>query len=195
MGSEPSDAEVINEVLQGRPERFQILLERYQPYIFSILAKHLPPQNIEEIAHETFVQIYLSLPKFKGESPEEWKGWISKIALRAAYSFWREQYRRREVQLDALTQEQREWVKEVMGRASKDRFDELTRQEEAAQVLDWAMGKLSPKDRMVLELTALEGYSVKEAAEMLGWSTANVKVRSMRAKRKLNRILKEIMEA
>jgi RNA polymerase sigma-70 factor (ECF subfamily) len=40
-----------------------------------------------------------------------------------------------------------------------------------------------------LELVYLEGYSQKEAAELLGWSIANVKVRSFRARKKLHKLL------
>jgi RNA polymerase sigma-70 factor (ECF subfamily) len=42
---------------------------------------------------------------------------------------------------------------------------------------------------MVLELVYLEGLSVKEAAGQLGWSTANVKVRLFRSRKKLQSLL------
>ncbi len=195
MAREASDTEVIRDVLEGRTERFQVLLERYKGYLFSIVARHVPPDQVEEVAHEAAVQMYLSLSKFKGESQEEWRGWISKIAVRAAYAFWRERYKSREVPMDSLAEEQKVWIEGVMGEASQERFEELAQREEASQVLDWALNKLSAEDRMVLELTALEGYSVKEAAELLGWSLAKVKVRAMRARRKLNKLLREVTEA
>jgi len=47
---------------------------------------------------------------------------------------------------------------------------------------------------MVIELVYLEGLSVKEAGGLLGWSTANVKVRSFRSRKKLEKILKKSME-
>ena len=194
MSRELSDAEVISLVLGGETEKFQILLERYKGYIFSIVGRHVPYERVEEVAHEAAVQLYLSLANFKGDSPEELRGWLAKIAVRAAYAFWRERYKSREVSMDSLSEEQRRWIEGVMGEASQERFDELTQKEEASEVLNWALSKLPPKDRMVLELTALEGYSVREAADMLGWSVANVKVRSMRARRKLHKVLKEAME-
>jgi len=42
---------------------------------------------------------------------------------------------------------------------------------------------------MVLELVHLEGHSVKEAAKLLGWTAANVKVRAFRARNKLKKLL------
>jgi RNA polymerase sigma-70 factor (ECF subfamily) len=42
---------------------------------------------------------------------------------------------------------------------------------------------------MVIELVYLEELSVKEAADLLGWSVGNVKVRSFRSRKKLEKLL------
>ncbi len=194
MELEPSDAEVVRDVLRGDRERFGVLLERYKGYIFSIVARYVPYEQVEEVAHEVAVQIYLSLSGFRGTDQAQWKGWISKIAVRTAYAFWRERYRQREIPMDSLTEEHRVWMEAVMGEVSEDRFNRLSEQREALEVLDWALNRLSPKERMVLQLTALDGYSVKEAADLLGWSVPNVKVRAMRARRRLKRVLEEMGE-
>jgi len=52
------------------------------------------------------------------------------------------------------------------------------------------LAKLRAEDRMVIELVYFEGLSVKEAAKLLGWSVANVKIRSFRARKKLEKTLK-----
>jgi RNA polymerase sigma-70 factor (ECF subfamily) len=65
---------------------------------------------------------------------------------------------------------------------------------EAREILNWALGKLSAGDRMVLELVYLEGLSVQETAELLGWSKANVKVRSFRARMKLEKLLRRVKD-
>ena len=45
---------------------------------------------------------------------------------------------------------------------------------------------------MALTLVYLEERPVREAAELLGWSAANVKVRSLRARRKLRRVIERM---
>jgi RNA polymerase sigma-70 factor (ECF subfamily) len=57
-----------------------------------------------------------------------------------------------------------------------------------------ALALLSPADRAVIELVHLEERPVKEAADMLGWSTANVKVRAHRSRKKLRKILEKMEE-
>jgi RNA polymerase sigma-70 factor (ECF subfamily) len=194
MEREPSDAEVVKDVLNGNRERFSILLKRYKRYIFSIVARYVPPEHVEEVAQEAAVQSYLSLSGFRGSEDDEFRGWISKIAVRTAYAFWRERYKKKEMSMDSLREEEQRWMETVMGDISAEEFSRLSQQQEAIQVLDWALNRLSPKERMVLQLTALEEYSVKEAAEILGWSVPNVKVRAMRARRRLRKILEEAGE-
>ena len=60
---------------------------------------------------------------------------------------------------------------------------------EKIRLLHWALDRLSAEDRMVLALTYFEGYASTEAANLLGWTTANVKIRSFRARKSLRKIL------
>jgi len=91
--------------------------------------------------------------------------------------------------MSSLTEKHQEWLENVISDTSDRAFGEHGSRKEAREVLDWALAKLSAEDRMVLELVYLEGLTVKEAAEMLGWTTANVKVRSFRSRRKLKKLL------
>ena len=67
-------------------------------------------------------------------------------------------------------------------------------QKEAGELLGRALDRLSPEDRMVLEMVYLEGLSGKEAAGLLGWSVANVKIRLFRSRKKLRKILAGFLE-
>ncbi len=92
-----------------------------------------------------------------------------------------------------LTESHREWLEASISDESDQSFEDHGRQKEAREVLDWALGKLSPEDRMVFELVYLEGLTGKEAANLLGWSVANVKVRSFRCRKKLKACLSDAM--
>ena len=54
-----------------------------------------------------------------------------------------------------------------------------------------ALAELAPKDRAVLTLVDLEGHSMAEAAAILGSTRVAVKLRAVRARRKLTRMLVE----
>ena len=91
--------------------------------------------------------------------------------------------------MSSLGEKHQTWLEEVISEGSGQSLEEKGSQQEAREILDWALGKLSVEDRMVLELIYLEGLSGKEAADLLGWSLANVKVRSFRSRRKLQGLL------
>lgn len=184
------DDAIVDRVLNGEPDAFSGIISRYEAHVLRILKKHLPPDGVEEIAQETFIRAYQSLPSYKGK--DKLKGWLSSIAVRACYDFWRKRYRSPEFPMSSLSEEGRHHVESIMADQSGERFRDESRRKDAEALLDWALDRLSPADRMVLELVYLEGKSVKEAANLLGWSVANVKVRSFRSRKKLQKLLTDL---
>ena len=187
-----SDTAVIREVLDGNVNAFERLVERYESHVAGIVTKHVPTESVRAVTHDAFVSAYQSLATYKAKKP--FKHWLSRIAVRCCYDFWRSHYRTREVPVSAISKKNRDWVHDVLSEQSEKAFDADARREEAMDVLRWALDHLSAQERMVLSLTALEGYTVVEAAEFLGWSLSNVKVRSFRARRKLRKVLSGVMD-
>jgi len=181
------DITLVREVLSGNAEAFRLIMERYQAFVMTIVRRHVPPGDIEDTMQEVFLRCYRSLPKFEGEG--ELKHWLSMIAVRTCYDFWRTHYRRQEVQVSALTDRHDEWLETALAGASRSSFQEAVRRKEAEEILEWAMGHLSAGDRMVIELVYFEDRSIKEAGELLGLSTVNVKVRLFRARKRLHALL------
>ena len=91
--------------------------------------------------------------------------------------------------MSSLSERHRGWLEEVLSDESEQGIEERGREKEAAELLDRALGELSAEERMIIELLYLEGLSGREAADLLGWSLANVKVRAFRSRRKLRKLL------
>ena len=196
MPNEPlsaSEAEIIDRVLEGDANAFEYLVTRHKGHVLKIANRHIPRNDLEETAQDVFVRAYLSLPTFKGKS--DFRAWVSSIAVRTCYDYWRKAYRSREVPMSSLTEKHQDWLEQVMTVESEKDLNEKGAQKEARELLDWALAKLSAEDRMVLELVYLEGLSGKEAAALLGWSIANVKVRSLRSRRRIKELLEGLMES
>jgi RNA polymerase sigma-70 factor (ECF subfamily) len=193
MNTDPhssTDTEIVHQVVAGDVNAFEQLLKRYQAHVVGIVKKHIPFDKVEEVAQEVFVRAYQSLPRFKGD--DGFRHWLSTITIRACYDYWRKQYRYREIPLSSLSEKHQIWLEEATSNSSSQSFYERDSQKEAKEILDWALDRLTPEDRMVLELVYLEGYSIKEAANLLGWSTVNIKVRSFRARKKLHKLIEEM---
>ena len=178
------DAQVIRAILNGNINSFEILMDRYQDYVSRIVGNHVPKNDAPEVAHDVFVQAYQSLAGFKEAG--KFKHWLSKIAVRCCYDFWRNHYCRKENLVSAPPDDCRDWIDQLLTNQSPGPDVERV---EARDLLQWALGQLSAKERTVLTLIHLDEYSVAEAADLLGWSVIRTKVQSHRARKKLRKVL------
>jgi RNA polymerase sigma-70 factor, ECF subfamily len=189
------DAEVIRRVVAGEVDLFAELLLRYREHVGRIVAGHVPQEMVEEVAHDVFVRAYTSLPTYSFRTP--FSHWLSTIAVRSCYDVWRSVSARKEVPLSGPSQaveEQQQWTEHLLVAESRDRFDTMVRQRDATNLLQRALAQLSPENRMVVDLVHLEGHSVREASELLGWTVVNVKVRAHRARQQLRKILDTLLK-
>jgi len=133
------------------------------------------PQQIDDIAQEIFIRVWRNLGKFRADAPFE--HWLARIATHACYDFLRK--KRRGGTLVPMDEHHAEIPDPPKSTASAD----------ARERLDRAMRKLSPEERLVITLAELEEKSLREIADMTGWSEGNVKVRAFRARQSLKKIL------
>ena len=170
---EPTDERLIQSTLAGDDEAFAELVRRHKRKVFGIAARFARNDTeLNDICQEIFVKAYQNLKGFRSEAPFE--HWVSRIAVRSCYDFLRATRRDREhVALDGI-----EFGVQPDGNV-----------EHACEQLRWAMAKLSADERLVITLLELEERSVRETAELTGWSESNVKVRAFRARRALKKIL------
>ncbi len=176
------DTEIIERVLRGEIDRFADLIARHRQHVLKIVSGHVPADQAAEVAHDVFVRTYRSLPRFSQQVPFE--HWLSRLAVRTCYDFWRAR-RRADIPVSTLTADQAGWLDRALAVESDARFHEQADQRESQEVLDWALAQLSPENRLILTLVHLESRSVREAADLLGWSIVTVKVRCHRARQKL----------
>lgn len=187
-----NDQEIVHRVLDGETDRFADLIERYRQHVAKIVTGHVPFDQVEEVAQDVFIRVFTGLNGYSGRTPFE--HWLSSIAVRTCYDFWRERGRQEQA-VSSLASEHQAWIEQALAAESDEQFREQASRREARDLLDKALSRLSAEDRMVLTLVYLEGRSVREAAGLLGWSVVNVKVRAHRAKRALRKIFAEEEES
>ena len=124
-----SDVEIIHRVVEGDVNGFEILLKRYKAHILRIVNRHVPSSELEDISQEVFIRAYKSLPNYKARG--SFKQWLSAVALRTCYDFWRKHYRSQEKPVSALSENHQDWLDRVMADQSNDAFNDLSSQKEA----------------------------------------------------------------
>lgn len=167
-----SDAELARRVTAGETDLFALLVERHGPRVRRLVARNVPCDVADEVAHDAMVTAYLSLASWRPTHPLE--RWLTRIALRACVDHWRARGTPRpsvDADLTAIEHPQ-----------GDDR-----------ELLEWALAHLEPEDRQVLALVYFEQLDTRECAEVLGWSRSKVKVRAHRARARLREILQRAL--
>ena len=187
------DNEIISSILEGNTDDFEVLLNRWRGYVFKIVSGHLPYDEVPDLAHEVFIEVFDSLPKFDRRKTI-FKKWLAGIAIHLCYDYWRKRYSSREIPMSGLSEENQQWLDKAIAAQSGAVFAGRENEMQVREILHKALDGISPADRMVLTLVHLEGFSIKEAAQVLGWTTLNVKVRAYRSRQKMRKHIALLME-
>lgn len=134
------------------------------------------PQDTEEVVQEVFYQVHRSLHRFKGDSAVS--TWIHRIAMNVTIDFIRKKKRRPEID-GSMDLEERETITGLPAKSGNTE-DEVMKREKLRE-LRGALQKLPEIYRTVFVLSAVEGYSHKEIAEMLGIKAGTARIRFFRA--------------
>ncbi len=165
-----SDADDIRASLGGDGEAYARLIGRYQQQIAARMRWFSrQPAEAEEMVQDVFVEAYLSLRGFRGQAP--FAHWLHKIATRVGYRHWKLQARQRRRGMSRLDDH-------IDGLGALDGNGDAAA---AGELVHSLLARLGPRDRLVLTLLYLEGYSVAEAALLAGWSVPMIKVQAFRA--------------
>lgn len=148
------------------------LVQRYHQNLYAVAYSVCSNrEDAEEAAQDAFIQYHLTKKEF--DSEEHIRAWLIRVAINkaknAAKSFWRRNRIPLEEQMATFSFES----------------------DEASQVFEAVM-QLAPKYRIVVHLFYYEDYSVREIADILHLSEANVKTRLSRARAMLRDTLKEV---
>jgi RNA polymerase sigma-70 factor, ECF subfamily len=171
---------LLQRIRDGGADDFGEIIQRHRSRVFAILSRYERDAHlVEDLAQETFVKAWRALQQFDGRAPFE--HWLSRIAVRVAIDHLRAR-RDREVRFTDLDSGALDWLQNPDPKCAPE-------PREAREILELALGRLAPEDRLVLTMLEIEEYSVKEICARTGWSSIVVRVRAFRARAKLRHAL------
>jgi RNA polymerase sigma-70 factor (ECF subfamily) len=184
---ERTESELIAAVLKGDAASFEPLVAKYSPRVFATARRYARRESeIEDIAQEVWLKAFDKLKSFRGEAPFE--HWLMRMTVRTCYDFLRGHQRNRESSFSELSEPENDWLERFVTAP-----ETATDNADAAKLLiRRVMEKLSPQARLVITLLEIEDRSVKEIAQLTGWSVPLVKVRAFRARGEMRKILAKI---
>jgi RNA polymerase sigma-70 factor (ECF subfamily) len=184
---ERTDAELIAAVLKGDAASFEPLVQKYSPRIFAIARRYARRESeSEDIAQDIWLKAFERLASFRGEAPFE--HWLMRVAVRTCYDSLRAHQRNRETTFTELSEPEQDWLDRFVSQS-----DAASENADAArQLIARVLEQLSSAARLVITLQEIEQRSVKEVAELTGWSVPLVKVRAFRARAEMRKVLSRI---
>jgi len=182
IGGSVDERQLVRKAQKGDKPAFEILVQRHQHRVFAVARGILKRQeDVEDIAQQVFVKAYFSLKRF--DQRAAFSTWLYKITVNECWDVLRKRKARPLVYEADFSEEQSKQYSAAEREASKapDTSDRMALREQLEKML----GQLDKRDRAMLVLKEVEGFSVEEIAESMGLNANTVKVRLFRARRRI----------
>jgi RNA polymerase sigma-70 factor, ECF subfamily len=181
------DRDLVRRAQQGDAEAFEVLVKRHQGRVFAVAGGILRNrEDVEDIAQQVFAKAYFSLKKF--DQRAAFTTWLYKITVNECWDLLRKKKVRPLVYESELSEEQA-----VMYLATEEKSDQgpdVSEQLEVRQQLEQWLDCLEERDRAMLTLKEIQGFTVEEIAEILGINGNTVKVRLFRARQRVAQMIR-----
>jgi len=176
------ERQIVRRAQKGDKAAFELLVQRHQHRVFAVARGIVKRQeDAEDVAQQVFVKAYFSLKRF--DQRAAFSTWLYKITVNECWDLLRKRKARPLVYESDFNDEQSSQFSAIE-RESAGGPDTSERMA-MRQRLDNMLEQLEPRDRSMLVLKEVEGFSVEEIAELLGLNANTVKVRLFRARRRI----------
>jgi RNA polymerase sigma-70 factor (ECF subfamily) len=209
-GDAVSDEELVAALRRGDQAAYSRLVEELTPALTRLALAHVPSRAVaEEVVQDTWLGVINGIDRFQGRSAL--RTWIFQILLNTART--RGKREKRTLPFASLRRRAEEGRDEPA--VDADRFqgrrgeapgawarppaewsspDVKLAGDEARRVMLEAIAALPPRQREVITLRDIQGYSAVEARNALEVSETNQRVLLHRARSKVRAALEELME-
>jgi RNA polymerase sigma-70 factor (ECF subfamily) len=176
------DRELVRLAQGEDQEAFEELVRRHQHRVFAVAGGILRRrEDVEDIAQQVFVKAYFSLKRF--DQRAAFSTWLYKITVNECWDLLRKKKVRPLVYESDLSEEQ---ARQVITSGEKENpGPDISQRIEARERVERLLEGLHERDRLMLILKEVEGFSIEEIAEILSLNGNTVKVRLFRARRRV----------
>ena len=188
-GSKAANAEAERQLVRraqaGDESAYEDLVRRHQQRLLAVVGGILRRnEDVEDVAQQALVKAYFSLKRFDLRSA--FGTWLYKIAVNECWDYFRKKKVRPLVYESNLSEDQlRQMEATPDTRDGAARGGGAARGTEHRDLLDRLLVELDEKDRTMLMMKEVGGFTVDEIGEALGLNVNTVKVRLFRARGKL----------
>ncbi len=177
------EALLVSRAQAGDQIAFREIVDRYQTRVFSIIHRLLRDRNeAEDIAQEVFSSAFFAINRYQRQG--SLMTWLYRITVNKCYEYLRRK-RARPLAYEAALHE--DWAKNLTAPAAAAHDDSTAGQDFLLKLL----ALVPQRDRTLLILKEVEGYTLNELAAMTGDTESALRIRLFRVRKKLLKAAKK----
>jgi RNA polymerase sigma-70 factor (ECF subfamily) len=181
-----NDDQILIEAIQnGDTRAYAQLVSRYKDLVFTLAIRMLKHrEEAEEVAQDTFIKVFKSLNKFKGDS--KFSTWIYRVAYNTCLDRIKKNKKHlKDVAIDEFTFNKLDTIDNALDNIIK---------EEKSVLIKNCINKLPEDSSALLTLFYFEELSLEEISKIINVEANTVKVKLFRARKKLAVILEQYLQ-
>jgi RNA polymerase sigma-70 factor (ECF subfamily) len=163
MSTVDKESALVRRAMEGDPEAFSDLAVVHWRRLLALARSIVADLEAEDVVQDGMVKAWRKLRSLR--DPDAFAAWLTRIVANTAVA--RARRRRQMEPIDGV-------AVAAAGEATDLRID-----------VSRLLARLAPKQRAVLHLTTIEGFTDREIAGILGISSSSVRVHRLRARRRL----------
>lgn len=179
------DQILIDAIRSGDTKAYAQLVNRYKDLVYTLalrMVKHR--EEAEEVAQDTFVKVFRSLNRFKGDS--KFSTWIYRITYNTSLDRLKKNKKHyNDIEIDDYTFNQLGTIDNALDNLINEEKSKLIRQ---------CIDKLPEDSSSLLTLFYFEELSLDEISKIINIEVNTVKVKLFRARKKLAVILEQFLQ-
>ena len=179
------DTILIEAINNGDTKAYAQLVDRYKDLVYTLALRMLKHrEEAEEVAQDTFIKVFKSLHKFKGDS--KFSTWIYKVAYNTC--------------LDTIKKNKKHLNNVAIDEYTFNKLDTIDNaldhiiNEEKRDLIKKCINKLPEDSSALLTLFYFEELSLEEISKIINVEANTVKVKLFRARKKLAVILEQYLQ-
>jgi RNA polymerase sigma-70 factor (ECF subfamily) len=184
---------LIRAAQRGDQDAFEQLVRAYDQSVLRLAMNLLrSPEDARDVYQETFLRVYRNLPSFRFDC--SFHTWLYRIATNICL----DQLRKRKVRKEESSMfetpdglvDRMDGLEEAGAEANPER---RMWNRQLQQKIELALGRLTPRERMVFELRHYQGLRLRNIGEILGTTEEAAKNCLFRATQKMRSVLGEFV--
>ncbi len=188
--SEDTDQQLVERVLSGNKNAFNLLVLRYQHRVSALVTRFVrDPHEAEDVCQEAFIKAYRALPLFRGDSA--FYTWLYRIAVNTAKNHLVSRNRRppgSDVDVEeAELSDGGGVLREI------DNPESSLATEKLKQIIDNAIEELPEDLRTAFTLREFSGLSYEDITEVMDCPVGTVRSRIFRAREAIDKKIRDAM--